>query len=252
MRLKDKVALVTGAGSGLGEATALRLAQEGAYVIASDINGESAARTAVAIAAAGGRAEHQHQDVTDEARWESLVADIIKRLNKLDILVNNAGIVGTGTAEDTTLDAWRKTQSVNLEAVFLGTRTAIRAMKTAGGSIINISSIEGIVGDSMTAAYNASKGGVRLFTKSAALHCAQQGYRIRVNSVHPGVIRTAMVEKAITAIGEGLKARLISQIPVGSFGEPIDIANGVLFLACDESRYMTGAELVIDGGFTAQ
>jgi short-subunit dehydrogenase len=256
MRLTNKVALVTGAGSGLGEATALRLAQEGAYVVATDIQLASVTGVVAAIHAAGGRAEAQHQDVTDEARWEQLVGDVCGRLGQLDVLVNNAGIVATGTAEDTTLAAWRSSQAVNLEAVFLGTRTAIRAMKSHGGSIINISSIEGIIGDPMTAAYNASKGGVRIFTKSAALHCAKNGYRIRVNSVHPGVIRTPMVENAFAALppdlSESLKARLSAGIPLGAFGEPIDIANGVLFLASDESRYMTGTELVIDGGFTAQ
>jgi NAD(P)-dependent dehydrogenase (short-subunit alcohol dehydrogenase family) len=256
MRLANKIALVTGGGSGLGEATCHRFAQEGAHVLVADIDLSAAQRVVAAILAQGGRAEAQHQDVTDEARWKSLMADVMVRHGQLDILVNNAGIVFTGTAEDTTLDMWRKTQAVNMEAVFLGTREAILVMKERGGSIINMSSIEGIIGEPMTAAYNASKGGVRIFSKSAALHCANNGYRIRVNSVHPGVIRTPMVELAFTRMNPAdvapLQARLEAQIPLGHWGEPIDIANGVLFLASDESRYMTGAELVIDGGYTAK
>ncbi|MFN0000962.1 MAG: glucose 1-dehydrogenase [Burkholderiaceae bacterium] len=256
MRLANKVALITGAGSGLGEATAHRLAEEGAHVVASDIDAAAVARVVAAIVAKGGSAEAQQQDVTDEARWQELIADMLARLGQIDILVNNAGIVMTGSAEDTSVDDWRRTQQVNLDAVFVGTREAIRAMKHRGGSIINISSIDGIIGEPMAAAYSASKGGVRIFTKSAALHCANKGYRIRVNSLHPGVIRTPMVENAFAALPpadrQALIARLEAQIPLGAWGEPVDIANGVLFLASDESRYMTGAELVIDGGYTAK
>ena len=256
MRLANKVALITGAGSGLGEATAHRLAEEGAHVVASDIDAAAVARVVAAIVAKGGSAEAQQQDVTDEARWQELIADMLARLGQIDILVNNAGIVMTGSAEDTSVDEWRRTQQVNLDAVFVGTREAIRAMKHRGGSIINISSIDGIIGEPMAAAYSASKGGVRIFTKSAALHCANKGYRIRVNSLHPGVIRTPMVENAFAALPpadrQALIARLEAQIPLGAWGEPVDIANGVLFLASDESRYMTGAELVIDGGYTAK
>ncbi|NDH52063.1 MAG: glucose 1-dehydrogenase [Betaproteobacteria bacterium] len=256
MRLANKVALITGAGSGLGEATAHRLAEEGAHVVASDIDAAAVARVVAAIVAKGGSAEAQQQDVTDEARWQALIADMLARLGQIDILVNNAGIVMTGSAEDTSVDDWRRTQQVNLDAVFVGTREAIRAMKHRGGSIINISSIDGIIGEPMAAAYSASKGGVRIFTKSAALHCANKGYRIRVNSLHPGVIRTPMVENAFAALPpadrQALIARLEAQVPLGAWGEPVDIANGVLFLASDESRYMTGAELVIDGGYTAK
>ena len=256
MRLAKKVVLITGAGSGLGQATAQRLASEGAHVVATDINYSAVEHVVAAIVAGGGRAEAQHQDVTDEKRWQNLMADIVARFGHLDVLVNNAGIVMTGTAESTSLEDWRRTQAVNLDAVFLGTREAILVMKNRGGSIINMSSIEGIVGEPMTAAYNASKGGVRIFSKSAALHCAQQGYKIRVNSLHPGVIRTPMVENAFAAMpaddAKALMSRLEAQVPMGHWGEPIDIANGVLFLACDESRYMTGTELIIDGGFTAK
>ena len=256
MRVAGKVALVTGAGSGLGEATACRLAEEGAHVIASDIDFQAVVRVAQGIVAAGGNCEAEHQDVTDEARWKELVDAILARHGHLDVLVNNAGIALTGSAESTTLAEWRRTQAVNLDAVFLGTREAIRAMRTRGGSIVNISAIEGIVGEPYTAAYNASKGGVRIFTKSAALHCAAERYGIRVNSVHPGFIRTPMVLDGIASMPAEaraeLEARLASSIPLGAMGEPLDVANAVLFLACDESRYMTGSELVIDGGYTAR
>jgi NAD(P)-dependent dehydrogenase (short-subunit alcohol dehydrogenase family) len=253
MRVKDKVALVTGGGAGIGEATCIRLAEEGAVVVVSDIDEASAARVAGAI---GGGAWSAGQDVTDEARWRELIDEIMERHGRLDILVNNAGIALIGTAEDGTLDDWRRTQNVNLDAVFLGTREAIRAMKGGSGSIINISSIEGIIGEQKAAAYNASKGGVRIFTKSAALHCATEGYDIRVNSVHPGFIGTAMVSDAVAGMAEAdgvaFQERILASIPMGRMGEPGDIANGVLFLASDESGYMTGSELVIDGGFIAR
>ena len=256
MRMANKVALITGAGSGLGEAMARRLAQEGALVVASDIGFAAVQGVVASIVASGGHAEAEHQDVTDEARWTALVDAVLARHGRLDVLVNNAGIALTGSAEDTTLADWQRTQRVNLDAVFLGTREAIRAMKTRGGSIVNISSIEGIVGEPLTAAYNASKGGVRIFTKSAALHCAAEGYGIRVNSVHPGFILTPMVENALAGMpaeqAAAFHARIIDSIPVRAMGEPRDIANGVLFLASDESRYMTGTELVIDGGYTAR
>ena len=254
MRLKNKVALVTGGGSGIGEAICKRFAEEGATVLVTDVNADSAQRVAMEINHTGGQAESQLQDVTDEARWNSLVADILSKHGQLDVLVNNAGIAIPATVADATLADWRKTQAVNGESVFMGTRAAIAVMRERGGSIINISSIEGIVGEANTAAYNYSKGGVRIFTKSAALHCATQGYPIRVNSVHPGYILTAMVEGALASMPEeqskNMTERLMREIPMGAMGEPLDIANGCLFLASDESRYMTGSELIIDGGYT--
>jgi 3(or 17)beta-hydroxysteroid dehydrogenase len=181
--------------------------------------------------------------------------DILKAHGGLDVLVNNAGIGTVGNVEDTTLEEWGKTMAVNLDAVFMGTRPAVKVMKEHGGSIINISSVEGMVGEANAAAYNASKGGVRIFTKSAALHCAAQGDNIRVNSVHPGFIMTAMAETAFASMHEdeatATLQRITSDIPLGGMGEPLDIANGCLFLASDESKYMTGSELVIDGGFTS-
>jgi len=254
MRLENRIALVTGAGTGIGEAIARRFAEEGAIVVVGDIDEQSAARVAQDIADAGGRAEPCRQDVTDEAAWAGIIEDVVARHGRLDVLVNNAGIAIPANVEEETLDGWRKTQAVNMEGVFLGCRAAISAMKERGGSIINISSIEGIVGEANTAAYNASKGGVRIFTKSVALHCTSQGYPVRVNSVHPGFILTPMVEKGLAMMpqeqAEAMLARVLGETPMGTMGEPLDIANGCLFLASDESKYMTGSELVIDGGYT--
>jgi NAD(P)-dependent dehydrogenase (short-subunit alcohol dehydrogenase family) len=255
-RLDGRVALVTGGGNGLGAATACRFADEGASVFVSDINIEAATSVAEDIVTRGGSAHAVKQDVTDEARWDTVISDITARYGGLHILVNNAGVAINGNVEEASLKDWRTTQAVNGEGVFLGTRAAIKVMKDCGGSIINISSIEGMVGEPNVPAYNYSKGGVRIFTKSAALHCAAQGYPVRVNSLHPGFILTAMVEEGIAAMPAGTQAeiqeRLQREIPMGSMGEPIDIANGCLFLASDESRYMTGSELVIDGGFTCR
>ncbi|MFT4520519.1 MAG: 3(or 17)beta-hydroxysteroid dehydrogenase [Halioglobus sp.] len=254
-RLKNKVALVTGAGAGLGEATAKRFAQEGATIVVTDINGESAQRVAADINADGGRAEAKTQDVTDEQLWKTLMQDIVATHGALHVLVNNAGIVIPDNVEEASVEDWRTTQRVNGESVFMGTRAAISVMKECGGSIINISSIEGIVGEALTPAYNFSKGGVRIFTKSAALHCAAENYPIRINSVHPGFILTAMVKNGIASMPEAvqnqMQERLAREIPLGgAMGEPMDIANGCLFLASEESKYMTGSELVIDGGYT--
>jgi NAD(P)-dependent dehydrogenase (short-subunit alcohol dehydrogenase family) len=182
------------------------------------------------------------------------MASVASRFGPLDILVNNAGVALSASIEDTSLEQWRWLMGVNLDGVFLGTRYAIAAMKNRGGSIINLSSIEGLIGDPNLAAYNASKGGVRLLTKSAALHCAKAGYKIRVNSVHPGYIRTPMVEGYVAAQAdpEAASVAIAAAHPLGHIGEPNDIAYGVLYLASDESKFVTGAELVIDGGYTAQ
>ena len=253
-RLENKIALVTGAGSGIGEAIAKRFAREGALVYATDLDGASASRVVDEIIAAGGRAEARTQDVTDATAWNAVIEEILASHGALDVLVNNAGIVIPGTVEDATLEDWRTTQAVNGESVFLGTQRAIAAMRERGGSIINISSLEGIVGEPKTAADNYSKGGVRIYSTSAALACGQKGYPIRVNSIHPGCILTPLVERGLASLPENeageFLARVTSGIPMGGMGEPLDIANGCLFLASNESKYMTGAELVIDGGYT--
>ncbi len=255
-RLEGMTALVTGAASGLGAATARRFAEEGATVVITDINLEAAEAVAADISNSGGKAEALHQDVSSEQGWDALMAHIEATHGGLQLLVNNAGIALTGTIEEATFEDWQKTQAVNSDSVFLGCRAAVRLMKATGGSIINISSIEGLVGEAHTAAYNASKGAVRLLTKSAALYCAQQRYNIRVNSVHPGFILTPMVEQGFAQMHEDeaaeMMARVDTEIPLATMGEPLDIANGCLFLASEESKYMTGSELVIDGGYTCR
>ena len=254
-RIKDRVAIVTGGASGLGLATATRFIEEGANVIVTDRDWE---RLNSAFGNIGNVApvDRRYQDVTEEDSWEELIEYVKVNYGRLDILVNNAGIVIRGTAEDTSLDDWRRTQEVNLDSVFMGTRAAITVMKGTGGSIINISSIEGMIGEATTAAYNASKGGVRIFTKSAALHCAAQKYNIRVNSIHPGFIRTPMIDNALAEMPaaevEALLSRMANEIPLGAMGDPEDIANACLFLASDESKYVTGSELVVDGGYTSR
>lgn len=253
-RVKGKVALVTGAGLGLGRAAALLLAREGARVIVTDFREIEGATTADAIVSAGGEAMFLKQDVAKEEDWKRVVASTVARFGGLDILVNNAGVALAASVEATTLDQWRWLMSINLDGVFLGTKYAIGVMKAKGGSIINLSSIEGLIGDPNLAAYNASKGGVRLFTKSAALHCAKAGYKIRVNSIHPGYILTPMVEAFAASQGDAAAAKtaIAAMHPLGHIGEPDDIAYGVLYLASDESKFVTGSELVIDGGYTAQ
>ena len=186
--------------------------------------------------------------MADEGAWLRVVDQAIAWRNRLDVLVNNAGIGVIGTVEDTTLADWRRVQTVNLESVFIGTRLAIQQMKQAGGAIVNLSSIAGICGDPMFAAYNASKGGVRLFTKSAALHCAHQGYRIRINSVHPGMVDTPMLGPVVAQFSEALTAG----VPMRRRAQPSEIASVIAFLASDDASYVTGAEWVVDGGFTAQ
>ncbi|AQS41965.1 MAG: Dehydrogenase [Candidatus Tokpelaia hoelldobleri] len=255
MRVKDKVALVTGGAKGIGEATAILLAREGARVVLTDLDHESGEIVARKINDLGGVARFILQDVADEERWREVVDDTIKWFNKLDILVNNAGIAHFTSLEEETLEKWKALQAINLDAIFLGTREAIRVMKERkSGSIINVSSVAGLVGDPLLAAYNASKGGVRLFTKSAALHCGQAGYGIRVNSVHPGYICTPLMAQIAKNSGnqEEYEAQVTALHPIGRLGVPDDIASGILYLASDEASFVTGSELVIDGGYTAQ
>lgn len=251
-RVTGKVALVTGGARGLGFGIAKMLAAEGAKVVISDLDETAGLAAAESIGQSGGHCQFMNQNVCDENRWEEVVSSICEDLGGLHILVNNAGIAGAGSIEELSFETWKRTLAVNLDSVFLGTKKAVEVMNESGGSVINISSIKGLVGNSGIAAYNASKGGVRLLTKSAALHCADQGYPVRVNSVHPGYVLTEMVQNGLDALGPKAWEEVLGSIPVGKMGEPDDVAYGVLYLASDESKYVTGSELVIDGGFTAR
>lgn len=254
-RLRGKSAIVTGGALGIGRACALMLAEEGASVAVTDLDVAKGSLVVDEIHRRGGAAEFIEHDVADESQWDHVMKVVVERYKKLDVLVNNAGVALAKDVEHTTLAEWRLLMSINLDGVFLGMKHAIAAMKaTGGGSIVNLSSIEGLVGDPNLAAYNASKGGVRLLTKSAALYCAKAGYNIRVNSVHPGYIWTPMVENFLKSQGDVAEGRklLDSMHPIGHVGEPDDIAYGVLYLASDEAKFVTGTELVIDGGYTAQ
>ncbi len=254
-RVQDKVALVTGAAMGLGRAIALLLTQEGAEVVVTDIDDSHGQQTADEINSDDGEAIFLLLDVTDEDRWREVIDTTVDHFGRLDILVNNAGIAINANVENTTLDDWRRTMAVNLDGVFLGTQHAIRVMKSfERGSIINISSIDGIIGEAELAAYCASKGGVRNFTKAAAIHCAEAGYGIRVNSIHPGYVETEMHRQYLQSLGtfETENQKIINRHPIGFLGEPNDVAYGVLYLASDEAKFVTGSELIIEGGYLAQ
>ncbi|TPM24835.1 glucose 1-dehydrogenase [Mesorhizobium sp. B2-3-5] len=253
-RVAGKIALVTGAGLGLGRASALLLAAEGATLAVSDIDEALAADTARQIEKAGGEALALRHDVSKPEDWPSVMAAIEDRFGRLDVLVNNAGIAIAKNIEDTTLAEWRRTMAVNLDGVFLGCQEGIKLMKrSGGGSIVNLSSIDGIIGEAELAAYCASKGGVRTLTKAVAVHCAEQRYGIRCNSIHPGYIWTPQTENYLRDLGtlDQEKAKALSRHPIGFLGEPNDIAYMVLYLASDESKFVTGSEMVVDGGYLA-
>lgn len=259
-RLKGKVAIITGAATGFGEANARLFAKEGAKVVIADINHMAGEEVAANIRKAGGQACFVKLDVTNEKEWKALMERTLAEYGKLNILVNNAGVSVAKDLEDTSLDEWNWTMDVNSTGVFLGTKNAIKTMKDNGElcSIINISSVAGLVGDSTLAAYCASKGAVTVFTKAAALHCAEKGYFIRVNAVHPAVsVSTAMTEKEARDLGltteeffKGIKTK--TPLATTASGGPDDIALIDLYLASDESKWVTGSTLVIDGGYTAQ
>jgi NAD(P)-dependent dehydrogenase (short-subunit alcohol dehydrogenase family) len=256
-RLEGKTALVTGAARGIGEAVARAFVREGARVLVTDIRDADGAEVARSLGAA---AEYRRLDVREEADWEAAMAALLGRWGRLDVLVNNAGITGfeQGYAahdpENALLEAWRAVHRTNLDGVFLGCKHAIRAMRPHGtGSIINISSRSGLVGIPGAAAYASSKAGVRNHTKSVALYCAEQQLQIRCNSVHPAAILTPMWEPML---GEGPEReqrmrQFVSDCPLRRFGRPEEVAETVVFLASDEATYMTGAELVLDGGILA-
>ncbi|WPB81944.1 SDR family oxidoreductase [Archangium violaceum] len=251
-RVEGKVALVTGAASGLGKAAAAMLVREGARVALTDRN-EAGVRSVAETLGASARA--WTLDVTREQDWQRVVDEVVATFGRLDVVVNNAGIGVSKDIETLSLEEWRLVHAVNLDGVFLGCKHAIRGMRQSGakGSIINISSVAGLVGVDTLPAYCSSKAGVRLLTKSVALHCARKGYGIRCNSVHPTFIETPMVD-GLASLGGDMaagKAKLSRMIPLGHLGEPDDVAYAVLYLASDESKLMTGSELVVDGGSTA-
>lgn len=249
-RVQDKVALVTGGASGIGFAAAKLFVEEGATVIVAD---RDAAAATAAVAELGQRACFHQIDVTREDEWVAVTDAVVRDFGRIDSLVNNAGIVLFKDIEATTLDEWRDLMAVNLDGVFLGCKHAVRVMKDRGGSIVNMSSVAGMIGHGNLAAYCASKGGVRLLTKSVALHCARKGYNIRCNSVHPSFAETPMLHAMIASARnpERLAAGFAAAAPLGRLAQPIEIARTILFLASDESAFTTGAELVVDGGLTA-
>jgi len=259
-RVEGKVALVTGGSSGIGKGCAEVLAREGAIVVITDIQDDKGPAVAAEIVAAGGRCEYLHHDVTSEDEWIGVVGEIESRHGRLDILVNNAGIgIGSPTITTMSLADWRRQQAINVEGVFLGIKHGLLLMRKAGngGSIVNMSSVAGLKGSPTLAAYSATKGAVRLFTKAVALECAQVKDGVRVNSVHPGIIETPIWQGIIPSQPGAnslpdLDAISTMAVPLGVKGLPADIANGVLWLASEESRYVTGAELVIDGGLSVR
>ena len=249
MRLEGKVALITGAARGQGAAEARLFAQEGAKVIVADVSDPEGIAVAAEIAEAGGDAIYVHLDVTDESEWEAAVQSAITSFGKLDILVNNAGIWRRGHVMETSSEQWDDIMDVNAKGVFLGTKSAIPEMRKAGGgSIVNISSTAGLVGSKTSSAYSASKGAVRIFSKSTAIQYAPEG--IRANSIHPGPIDTDMGDQVWP--DSTSREASISRTALSRIGTAQDIAYGALYLASDESSFVTGSELVIDGGVTAQ
>ena len=257
-RMQNKVAVITGGARGLGLAAVERLCDEGARVLFTDVLEGEGQRQLERLKTLGHALAFEVQDVTDPERWGLVLDAAITRWGRLDVLVNNAGVAIIADIEVLTLAQWRKTLSVNLDGVFLGTQAAVARMKAnngTGGSIVNIASIEGLIGEALIPAYNASKGAVRMFTKSVAIHCARQGYGIRVNNVCPGFADTQMVSGELArmapADAQAFAGRVLQRTPMGRFATPAEIANAVLFLACDESSYMTGTDFIVDGGYTA-
>jgi len=256
-RLEGKVAIVTGAAEGIGEATAKLFAQEGAKVVVADINQAKGQKVAEGIRQDGGEARFIPLDVTSEESWQALMEATIKEYGQLTVQVNNAGISLAKDVEATTLADWNRIMNVNATGVFLGTKYAILTMKnnSQSCSIINRSSIDGQIAEAGLFAYCASKGAVTILTKSAALACGEKGYTIRVNSVHPGYIATALADEEARGYGlepEEYYKKVGAAHPIGRIGTPLDVAYLDLYLASDESGWATGSEFVVDGGWTAQ
>jgi NAD(P)-dependent dehydrogenase (short-subunit alcohol dehydrogenase family) len=264
-RVDGKIALVTGAARGLGAATAHALASGGAHVVVTDILDDAGQSTAAEIGKSGGSAEYVHLDVTQEAQWKAVVEGVCARHGGLDILVNNAGIEIIKPLANTSLDDWRRITAINVDGVFLGTKLGIWAMtegstrRSKGGSVVNVASAAGLVGAAAASAYCMTKGAVRLFSKAAAIECGRTGNGVRVNCVCPGGIATTLLDDGLRnwlAAGVGAtldetRAIFTSMHPIGRLGAPEDIGNAVCFLASDASSFMTGADLVVDGGWTA-
>lgn len=247
-RVDGKVAIVTGGASGMGAADAEVLVREGASVVVADLNEADGRAVAERV---GGDAVFMKLDVTDEANWQQVIAGTVEKFGRLDILVNNAGVLAMGTVVDTTLESWRMINAVNSEGVFLGCKHAIPAMvESGGGSIINMSSVAAIHGQSFVAAYTASKGAVRALTKNVAMYCKEQKNGVRCNSIHPDGVATPMIVKVATGKDTASEEDIEKLRHVENICEPVDIANLVLYLASDESRYVTGAEMLVDNGST--
>lgn len=247
-RLNGKVAIITGAASGQGAVEAKLFAKEGAKVVATDINEQALQNVISEIKAAGGEAIAIKHNVVSEDEWTNVITKAVETFGKIDVLVNNAGIAPSTPLEHTTLDDWHKAMDINMTSVFIGTKLVVPEMRKAGGgSIINISSMAGIVGTGAANAYPASKGAVRIFTKASAVEFSREN--IRINSVHPGVIETPMTKDVLA--NEKWSAGLKAATLLPRWGKSEDVAYGVLYLASDESSFVTGSELVIDGGYTA-
>ena len=254
-RLSGKKALVTGGAQGLGAAIARRLAAEGAAVLITDINAAGAAEIAAEIYARHGKdlGWSMRHDVTREEDWKAAIAMAEAVMGGLSVLVNNAGVVTTATVEELSLERWHRDMAINADGVFLGCRESLPLMRRSQpGSIVNIASISALIASHNFASYNASKAAVWMLSKSVALHCARQGWDIRCNSVHPAFVRTPLLQDIIRGKDEeAMLAKLAKQVPLGRLGEPDDVAHAVVYLASDESRFMTGAELKLDGGLSA-
>lgn len=256
-RMENKVALITGGASGIGRATAELFAREGASVVIGDLNEQTGQELEARLRDEGLEARCVPLNVTSEKSWIKALDEVIGSYGKLNVVVNNAGISLAKDVEDTTLEDWNRVLNVNSTGTFLGTKFGIQYIKENGepGSIINRSSIDGQIGEPGLFAYCASKGAVTVLTKAAALSCGEKGYKIRVNSVHPGYVHTPLVDEEARGYGVSVDTyleSLNSKHPIGFIGQPIDVAYVDLFLASDESRWITGSEFVVDGGFTAQ
>ena len=253
-RFTDKVILITGGARGIGLAAVEEFAREGGIVIATDVDTVELNAATKALADQGLRVEGMQHDVSDEGDWAKVVAAILAKHGKLDVLVNNAGIGFLISIEDTSVEQWRKIMAVNLEGVFLGTKIGITTMKEKGGVIVNVASIAANIAEPLFPAYNATKGGVSMFTKAAAVDCARKGYPVRINSLHPGYCETKLVADAVGGLGDGAEAfvaQVIAAIPIGRLATTWEIARPLLFLASEDARYMIGNELIVDGGYIA-